>query len=223
MVPVGSRSDSPFQRYIGSQDHELPGARGGFEVGLGFIPYDRPKRGSKFEIDLSLGATYQAIGRDYSELFDALALSAQSHGVNCIENVENKENCLFYSQNAMQFVTGKVAPTTFDGITTVEQYITVQGKLALSLYTSEYFRIGGHLSLAHDTVHFMSTAPIGVDSTTGVINGVDETGVFVPPKNQAQALEHNPTFVPAIDLLGRRIRVEETTLFSAGLQLAMLF
>jgi hypothetical protein len=39
----------------------------------------------------------------------------------------------------------------------------------------------------------------------------------------AQAAEHNPTYVPNVDSIGRRIRVEETTLFTTAINLSFLF
>ena len=74
--------------------------------------------------------------------------------------------------------------------------------------------------MAHETEHNLSNAKIGKDLLS---NSVDEYGVRVPPKNTQQRSEHNPTYVPNIDAIGRRIRIEETTVFTLSAYIGLLF
>ncbi len=220
-LPLGSSLKSPFKQYsaTGAQEFYLPGARGGFDFGVELIPFENPREGMKIFIDLGLGVAYQAEGRDYSELFDALAVGA----VSCnreLQARDGKDNCAFYNENARDPSFLSQAPATFDGITTVEQFMTVRGHLGLGVYASEYFKIGADLALAHETEHNLSNAKIGKDLLS---NSVDEYGVRVPPKNTQQRSEHNPTYVPNIDAIGRRIRIEETTVFTLSAYIGLLF
>ena len=218
-LPLGSTLKSPFKQYNGSQEFYLPGARGGFDFGVELIPFENTREGMKIFIDLGLGVAYQAEGRDYSELFDALAVGA----VSCNQELEardGKNNCAFYNENARDPNFPSQAPAIFDGITTVEQFMTVRGHLGLGVYASEYFKIGADLALAHETEHNLTNAKIGKDLYN---DGGDEYGVRVPAVTTQQRSEHNPTYVPNIDAIGRRIRVEETTVFTLSAYIGLLF
>lgn len=218
-IPLGSTIDSPFKDYWGSQDYILPGARGSFDIGAELIPYDNPQKHVKVFISLGLGAGYQAEGRDYSELFDALALGAISCNV-ADTKPDGRQNCSEYNSNARpREMAVAQAPQIFDGVTTVEDFITVRGHIGFGIYASEYFKIGADISLAHETQHNLSNAEIGKD----LFSEGDQRGVFVPALNNEQSSEHNPTFVPAIDTIGQRLRIEETTVFSASAFIGLMF
>ena len=217
-LPLGSSLNSPFKKYSGSQEFYLPGARGGFDFGVEIIPFENTRENVKVFIDIGLGVAYQAEGRDYSELFDAFAVGAQS----CNSDLparDGRDNCAFYNQDARDPSFTSQAPSTFDGITTVEEFMTVRGHLGIGVYASEYFKIGADLALAHETEHNLTNADIGKD----LLSIGDQQGVFVPANNVQQRSEHNPTYVPNLDALGRRIRVEETTIFTVSAYLGLLF
>ena len=217
-LPLGSSLNSPFKKYTGSQEHYLPGARGGFDFGVEFIPFENPREDVKIFIDLGLGVAYQAEGRDYSELFDALAVGAVS--CNSDQSTrDGRDNCALYNPYARDASFPNQAPALFDGITTVEQFLTVRGHLGFGVYASEFFKIGADLALAHETEHNLTNAEIGKD-----LNSLgEERGVFVPPETVQQRTEHNPTYVPSLDAIGRRIRVEETTVFTVSAYVGLLF
>ena len=63
--------------------------------------------------------------------------------------------------------------------------------------------------LAYQTEHFVSNADIGRD--------LDGDGRVNRPE------EFNPTYIPALDGLGRRIRIEEMTIFTLSVQTIMQF
>ena len=217
-LPLGSTLNSPFKKYNGSQEFTLPGARGRFDFGVELIPFENPRENIKVFIDIGLGVAYQAEGRDYSELFDAFAIGATTCNTT-LPASDGKGNCAFFNPDARDASFQNQAPAIFDGITTVEQFVTVRGHLGLGVYASEFFKIGADLALAHETEHNLTNADIGKD----LISEGDERGVFVPAENTQQKLEHNPTYVPNIDALGRRIRVEETTVFTISAYIGLLF
>ena len=218
-IPFASTINSPFQQYTGSQEYVTPGARGRFDMGIEFIPYDHPESGAKFFIDLGLGAAYQAEGRDYSELFDALAIGALTCNRSDMNNRDGKENCGYYNEDARIDGDADQAPVNYDGITTVEEFMTIRGHLGFGFYVSPNFKFGARAALAHETEHNISTAEIGKD----VFSEGDMRGLFIPATDINQQQEHNPTFVPTIDHIGRRIRIEETTVFSVAFNMALMF
>lgn len=201
---------SLFRDYQDAQEYVGPGPRAEFDFGAEIVPFENKERGLKFFIDLGLGGAYQAEGRDYTELFDALALGAQA----CTPDVTDPGpgNCGRYNPGSRS----AVANEPHDGITTVEEHMQVRAKLDFGAYFSQHARIMVHLGLAHDTEHFLSTANIGEDQ--------DASGrVEDPTDPRYRPTEHNPTFVPAIDSVGRRLRIEETTVFNAGVSVGALF
>jgi hypothetical protein len=202
-------NDSLFKDYGDSQEHVGPGARTGFQFGTEIVPYEDPVKQVKVYIDLGLGAVYHAEGRDYSELFDALALGARACDP---AGINGDVNCGRYTSDSRSEIAG--AP--HDGITTVEQFATFRGHLGLGVQASRYLRLGAELSLAHDTEHFISNAEVGKDKDgSGLVENKSDPN-FDPA-------EQNPTYVPAIDAVGRRLRVEETTVFSVGFNAAVMF
>jgi hypothetical protein len=210
---------SLYKDYGSQQQYIGPGNRFKFDFGSEFIPYENLKNNVKIYVDLSLGVGYQSEGRGYSELFDAFYAGTLSCGKNGNDQIKDgKENCLYYNKDAFSSVMG-----TFDGITTIEQYAIMRGSLGFGFYVSQYVKFGATFSLAHETEHFISNAKIGKDLDG---NGVVEANNQYNPNDAndvAQSKEHNPTFTPNIDAVGRRIRVEETTLFTTALNLAFMF
>lgn len=220
--PFQAATKSNFRSYWGSQEYVTPGLRARFDFGAEVIPYYNPKTGAKLFITLGLGAGYQAEGRDYSELFDALAGGAPVCNAADIAN-SPKMNCAQYNPEFARPEYSSIvdrAPTTFDGITTVEQFLTLRGHLGFGFYASRNIMLGATAALAHETEHNITNAEIGKDRYFAT---PDQEGVLTPTSSIEELSEHNPTFVPALDTVGRRIRVEETTVFSASFQLAVMF
>ncbi len=202
VFPAGS---GLFDDYGASQDEVGPGHRAHFEFGSEIIPYRDPKRKIRFFIDLRLASTYHAEGRDYSELFDAFASAQKTCNPN---GHEGAERCPTYTKESKLSLGGQFT----DGITTVEEYMTVGARVGVGIYLSQYLKLGVELGLDHDTEHFITKAEIGKDlDGSGLVEAQGD------PKYNAE--EQNPIYVPAYDAIGSRIRVEETTLFSvkAGL------
>lgn len=211
--------DSLFKDYGDSQEHIGPGARASFDFGSEIVPYENTRDGIKFFLDIGLGATYQAEGRDYSELFDALALGAER----CDPSRDDptRPNCGRYNPDSRSAIAGQ----PHDGITTVEEYVQLRGHLGAGVYISQYVRLATRLSLAHDTEHFIGAADIGRDlNSSGLVESSGEPACSsVRDSRCYDPREHNPTYVPAVDQVGRRLRVEETTIFGFDLSLAVLF
>jgi len=88
--------------------------------------------------------------------------------------------------------------------------------VGFGLQASKHLRIGTALSLAHDTEHFLSSADVGRDTNgTGIVESRGDTSW--------SADEQNPTYVRAIDSVGRRLRVEETTVFNVQMNASLMF
>ncbi len=205
-IPIPA-SDTLFKDYGASQDHIGPAPRVDFDLGTEIVAFDRPKQGYKIFIDLGLGAGYQAKGRDYSELFDALASSASGKTQCDPKGVDGDKNCATYNANADSSIKGE----HIDGVTTVDEYMTFRGHLGFGALLAHHVQLGFDLSMAHETAHFITSSSNGKD--------LDHSGLVEYDKPR----EQNPIYAPAIDAVGRRLRVEETTVFTAGANLSVLF
>lgn len=205
--------DSLFKDYKDAQEHVGPGPRAEFELGAEIVPYEDHQKGMKVLIDLGVGAVWHAEGRDYSELFDALA----SAGDTCDPSGPDGDvNCPRYNPNSRSVLSEPDGVgAAHDGITTVEEYMTFRAHVGLGLHVRKYVRFAIEAGIAHDTEHFISNADIGRD--------LDGTRLVEPRDNTHwNPEEHNPAYVSAIDEVGRRLRIEESTIFdvTASLQLS---
>jgi hypothetical protein len=213
-IPAG---DSLFKDYGFAQDQIGPGARANFDFGAEVVPFEDRERGSKFYISMGLGASYQAEGRDYSELFDALAIGSAACAPSDPETEIAPTNCAVYNPDSGSSVRNQA----IDGITTVEEFVVLRGNLGMGAQIGPHFKMGLNLSLAHETEHYLTNADIGK-----VIAHPDDDGAGrVESRDQPRydVNEHNPTYSPAIDAIGHRIRVEETTVFKVALQAGLTF
>ena len=203
-------SDSLFKDYRFAQEYVGPGPVAGFMVGTEVVPYEDPARGIKLFFDFALGARYHAKGRDYSELFDAFANGGRACSLDPSATIDPNRACYSVDSNS------ELAGQPFDGITTVEQFMTAEGRIGFGLQASKHLRVGTALSLAHDTEHFLSSADVGRDTNgTGIVESRADANW--------SADEQNPTYVRAIDSVGRRLRVEETTVFKVQMNASLMF
>jgi hypothetical protein len=212
VIPFAAQG-SLFKDYGDSQQYVGPGERMKFEVGSEFSPYFNPQTGAKVYFDLGFSAMYQAEGRDYSELFDALGMANTPcpDAAGPATDSRGLPNQACFNPESRS----AAAKSAHDGITTVEQFIAVQARLGMGIYVSEHAKLSGTLSLAHETEHFLTNADVGRD--------VDGSGrVEARGQNGYDPGEQNPTFSSAIDGPGRRIRIEETTVFTFGVSLSLM-
>lgn len=209
--------DSLFRDYGFAQEHIGPGVRANFDLGAEIVPYENRERSMKVFVNLGFGASYQAEGRDYHELFDALAIGSARCAPADPANEVADSNCAVFNPDS----GSSVRNTPIDGITTVEEFMVLRGTLGLGAQIGPHFKMGVDLSLAHETEHYLSNADIGK-----VIPHPDDDGPGrVEARNQPRYdyNEHNPTYSPAIDATGHRLRIEETTVFRVAINAGLTF
>lgn len=211
ILPFPSQG-SLFKEYGDSQDYIGPGKRMNFEFGSEFSPYFNAETGAKFFIDFGFSAGYQWKGRDYSELFDPLAGAGNA----CPDGFPATDNRMLPNQACFNPDSRSAAArSAHDGVTTIDHFMRVKAHLGTGIYVSEHAKLAAGLSLAHETEHFITNASVGRD--------LDGSGLVESRSQQGwNGAEHNPVFSPAIDRPGRRIRVEETTVFTVGVSLALM-
>jgi hypothetical protein len=126
-----------------------PPAVGTLDMGLEFIPWDVPAKGRRLVIGLGTGGKYHSEGREFTPLFDALGTSPYFKGQSYVDFNGDGINNGGEEERA-------VRDDVWTGMTDVENYATMFGKLFVAVEPAKYvkFRVG--TTLAHETEHFIT-------------------------------------------------------------------
>lgn len=229
-LPVASKK-ARFYDYGGGQDKAGPQQRAGVDFGLEVFAMKRPEEHQKVGIEVAGHISGAFEGRGYSEMWEVFRNNSRlsaSCGIDdnadgTIDAGEQWANCDVRPGERVNYdINGDGAVDAMDvdpdgqirhpGITDVENYGTFGGSIAIRTEVGQYikFRIGAALS--HDLEHFITFADAGED-------GPDEDYVVTPDNHS----EINPIYRPLIDQIGRRFRVEETTVFDFFVNAQVLF
>ena len=179
-----------FKNYGQTQGRDVdPGSQLGSQFGLTIVPWENIKEDKRVEIEGGFGMDYIFRGREYTEIWEALA-SAD----NPCQAATGCQNTLHTSSDPGS--NGKQTQT--DGITTVEPYGRFAGWAAVHYQPIKYFQISAKFGWMRETAHFLSFADPGKDLDG--LRGVE-------PKNSNNTNEFSPVYLPSIDTIGQRIRL----------------
>jgi hypothetical protein len=93
-----------------------------------------------------------------------------------------------------------------------EEYMSMGGQVGLVAYLADYLQLKGNVSLVYNTDHLLTNEPIGKD--------VDGSGNVDVDTNPA---EINPNFDWRADMVSRRFRATENTIFHVDVSLTFNF
>jgi hypothetical protein len=208
-------SDSLFVNHGGGQVNEGPGQRASTTAGAEFVLYEHVPREQLFTFDVGFDFAFQAEGRDYSPLFDALGASECNGTTPADANFQldgrlyeppaatdpDAAACAWILQQPSNQRTNPAASAEdqryfSDGITHVEAYATLGLHVGLNFQISKYVEVRVHSTFATETEHFLTSERTGRDK-----DGDDEVDFNNPN-------ERNPVYNPALDGVGQRFRVE---------------
>jgi hypothetical protein len=184
--------DSLFQVNdpLGTQPFKTPAPSGGTRFGLTVIPWENVANDQRVELEGGMGLDYIGRGRDYTEVWEALANPTNP----CRPDKDCANTSHWKSDNDP--TTGQ--HTITNGIMDVQAYIRTQGWAALHYQPVRHFQISAKLNWLHETPHFISFGEYGKD--------LDGTQT-VESQNKMKQNEYSPSFLPAIDTPGQRLRV----------------
>ena len=200
MLPVAS-NDSLFKKTSFSasgQERHQPIHRGGVEAGLEIIPWEKPDRQQKFTIELGGSIQGAFEGRGYSEMWEVFANSPVLEGP-CRPSA-NSYNPSYWNNGT--YCGGPSGKIPYPGITSIENHAIFHAAVAFNLEMTRYFRVRVGVSLGHEQQHYITFAVSGRNTN-------DED----PRIEYNREEEVNPMYRPYMDMVGRRYRVGETTIF----------
>jgi hypothetical protein len=192
VLPVAA-SNSLFPRYGQGQDIWGPSQTAAVFAGSEFVVYDRPSRHQKVTLELYGEIEAQFDQRYYSEAWELFARSPALTG------------------RASEFQNAGL----FDGVTNIENYYTVTGKVNVNVHMTRYFRFRTGFWASHDSNHLLTYASAGTD-----VNGdrqVNRSDPNVAPR------EANPVRRDIIDLPGRRYRLGGSNILTFFVQGAFTY
>jgi len=201
MLPARTNG-SPFEKYGPTQTSVNPQQVAGAVIGVEQIAWENPRGDQRVTVEGRAYVEQHFFGRGRSEIWEPLAGSSACNASNptaCRAGIDLDVNA------------DGTPDTPHPGITDIDSYGSIGGDLGLNVQVGKFIRFRGLFGLKTDLPHFITADGAGVDA--------DKDG-RVDPSNTAEA---NPTYRQAIDLPGRRFRVEGTKVWTLFLQGSMMF
>ena len=182
-----------------TQRQVTPGHSIGTAFGTEIIPWEDLEQDARVELDFGLQMDYTFRGREYTEVWEALA----SPDNPC--RPEDGCNHTLHYKSEINKKTGRHNAT--DGVTDVEQYGTFTGWAALHYQPIKHFQISAKAQYAVESPHFITFGDYGVDLDNK--GGVQQSNTATPPQN-----EYSPNFLPSLDAPGTRLRVQDVSIWT---------
>ena len=202
-LPVRTNG-SAFQKYGPTQTSVNPQHRGGVMIGVEQIAWENPRGDQRVTIEARAFIEEHFYGRERSEIWEPLAGSSTcttGTPANCRPGID------------LEYTNGNdLINAPHPGITSIDSYATLGGNLGLNVQVGRYIRFRSLFGFRSDLPHFITADGAGVDA------GVKDGRVDPMDPNEA-----NPTYRQAIDLPGRRFRVEGTKIWNLFIQGSMMF
>ncbi len=182
--------DSLFVSHGQTQKYTTPGDIIGTQFGVTFLPWENIKKDERFEVEGGFGMDYVFRGREYTDIWSALS------DPNNPCNPKNGCTNTLHSNSTPDPITGRVTAT--DGITDVEAYGRFTGWAALHYQPVKYFQVSAKMGWMSETPHYLTFGEYGRDLDGA--HGVQQS-------NSRGENEYSPTFLPAVDTPGQRLRL----------------
>lgn len=195
-----AKGDSLLERTrfpLSGQERSDARQRGGGEVGIEIIPYDRPDRKHKVAIELALRLEGIFEGRDYSEIWELFANNPRLAGP-CRSSADSLRPDFWKNGG---YCASPTDTLPFPGVTNIDNYAIFSGSFAVSAEITRFLRARIGVGLGHEQQHFITFGDAGRSAAPNL---------KIDLRDEAQV---NPLYRPLIDSVGRRFRAAETTTF----------
>jgi hypothetical protein len=209
MLPARTNG-SPFQKYGPTQTSVNPQQQAGIMIGVEQIAWENPRGDQRVTIEARAHVQQHFFGRERSAIWEGLAGDSRCN-VNTSSDPSLCRPGIDLDTNA-----DGVIDTPHPGITDIESYGTVGGDLGLNIQVGRFIRFRSLFGFRSDLPHYITAAGSGVD-----VDGDNRVKPTRTDPNEAQ--EANPIYRQAIDLPGRRFRVEGSQIWTLMVQGSMMF
>jgi hypothetical protein len=196
---------SPFQSYGPTQTSVNPQPQAGVTIGVEQIAWENVPAKQRVTIEARAHVQEFFFGRSHSEIWQPLSGRSDCNASNlgaCRPGID------------LEYTNPRGTETIdspYPGVTETEAYATIGGDFGLNVQVGRYVRFHGLFGLSAAEPHFITGTSAGVDKDRD--GRVDST-------NPAEA---NPVYREAIDVPGRRFRVEGTKIWSLFLEGSVMF
>lgn len=205
-APLIVKDASLFQDLGYGATNVKPPQLGELRLGLEAAIIDRPAEDLRIGVELGSRLTAHFEGRDYSEMWEVLALAGNS-SVDGAPLVIDSDP-----------VTAGVQALDNPGISNVENYLDMSGTLAVRAQLSRSFSLALTGEVVWRTDHTLTFADAGIDLPTcgdGQTSGCENNNNDLI---DAGTEEENPAFVSRVDLVGHRYRATDSLGLVFGVQ-----
>ncbi len=210
MAPVSVKDNSLFQDPGFGARSTLPQQEAGVRFGFEGYAVDQGDDGARLALELGARVVGHFEGRNYTEMWEVFALAGNASGTGPM---------ILDSDPTIDAVQAIDHP----GITNVENYIEVGGRMAARIAVGQKFRLAAGLDLTAENEHVITFTDAGIDlpECSGAANAgceIIDDELVTPSTNEV-----NPLHVPATDLIGHRYRSAGVLNYVVGVNAQFLF
>lgn len=199
-----------------------PPLRGSIIMGMSVIPWEVRDQFQRITFDFRLTGTYVSEGRDYSELFDALG-SSDAPSIRSANFAEYQANPDAGTQGQTPSVVNPNSQKVyFTGLTDVQQHGVYNLSAQFTWQAGEYvkFNLGGGYTLVQS--HFISFDQACNPEFNGSLQKAGSCKSISGTRQRATGIP-NPNYRAAINVPGRRFKVDDSHAFDAWLNATVMF
>lgn len=208
-APFGTTAGSLFKSPGFGARNTDASQEGGVRFGFDAYAVDQGEDGAKLSLGLGGKVIAHFEGRAYTELWEPFALAGESTGTGPLVLDADP-------------VAAGVQAADHPGITNIENYLEIGGKLHGRIEVGKNLRITALVELGTETEHVITATDAGIDlPTCDGGSGACETddNELVTPGTP----EVNPLHVPLVDLIGHRYHADSVVTFVVGAHVQLLF
>lgn len=209
-APLAVKKTSLFDDPGFGAQSTLPQQEGGVRFGFEGYAVDQGDDGARLALELSARMVAHFEGRNYSELWEVFALAGDAtRGGPMVLDADP--------------ITDDLQALDHPGVTNIENYIEMGGRVAARIAVGQKFRLGAAFELTAENEHVITFTDAGIDLPE--CSGAPTAGCEAPDDDLVtpSTEEVNPLHVPLTDLVGHRYRATDVLNYVVGVNMQLLF